>query len=141
MCDHLFCVGSAVAIDAVLSHGQADTDFLSASGIPADCTITWNFVLPPKHNFTVDFVKYNMPECQSKPVKVMYQQANMAAVEKTLLDPQPSNYQGNFSLSLRNCDIKSAGVLSGLFLHFRVSVFRSGFPGRKILIYIFIYRP
>ncbi|KAK2836761.1 hypothetical protein Q7C36_014630 [Tachysurus vachellii] len=121
-------VGSAVAIDAVLSHGQADTDFLSASGIPADCTITWNFVLPPKHNFTVDFVKYNMPECQSKPVKVMYQQANMAAVEKTLLDPQPSNYQGNFSLSLRNCDIKSAGVLSGLFLHFRVSVFRSGFP-------------
>ncbi|KAK2836771.1 hypothetical protein Q7C36_014640 [Tachysurus vachellii] len=121
-------VGSAVAIDAVLSHGQADTDFLSASGIPADCTITWNFVLPPKHNFTVDFVKYNMPECQSKPVKVMYQQANLAAVEKTLLDPQPSNYQGNFSLSLRNCDIKSAGVLSGLFLHFRVSVFRSGFP-------------
>lgn len=127
----LFSVGSALAIDAVFPRGQLDTDFLSASGLPADYTMTWNFVLPPKHNFTVDFVKYNIPACQSKTVKVIYKQDNMAAVEKTLSENQPTNYLGNFSLSLSNCAVRSAGG-PGLFLHFRVSVFRGGFPGRKI---------
>ncbi|KAK3512048.1 hypothetical protein QTP70_028651 [Hemibagrus guttatus] len=121
-------VGSALAIDAVFPRGQSDTDFLGASGLPAEYTMTWNFVLPTKHNFTVDFVKYNIPACQSKTVKVIYKQANMAAVEKTLSDHQPTNYLGNFSLSLNNCDVKNAGVPDGLFLHFRVSVFRGGFP-------------
>ncbi|XP_047664067.1 CUB domain-containing protein 1 [Tachysurus fulvidraco] len=120
-------VDSAVAIDAVLPRGLSSTDFLSASGIPKDYTVKWNFVLPLKHNFTVDFVKYIQPECQSKQVKVIYQQTNMAAVEKPVTDPQPTNYQGNFSLSLRNCDAKSGATLK-LFLHFSVSVFRSGFP-------------
>lgn len=124
MCDHLFSVGSAVVIDAVLSHRQADTYFLIALGIPADYTTMWNFVLPPKYYFTVDFVKYKMPQCQSKPVIVIYQQANMAAVENTLLDLQPSNYQGN-SIVLE--------ISVGSFLHFRVSVFRSEYSCRKIL--------
>ncbi|MCJ8746509.1 hypothetical protein PDJAM_G00142690 [Pangasius djambal] len=123
-------IGSVLAVDAVLPRGQSNTDFFSASGIPPDYTMMWNFVLPPKHNFTVHFVKYNKPECQSKPVKVKYQLGNTAPVEKTLMDDPPANYQGNFSLSLINCDVKSAGApgVHGPLLSFRVSVFRSGFP-------------
>lgn len=133
--DCLFSVGSVLAVDAVLPRGNTTTEFFSASGITPDYTMMWNFVIPPKHNFTVHFLKYNEPKCQRKTVQVLYQQANMTPVEKKLTDDQPENYQGNFSLSLTNCDVKSAGGLSvrGLFLNFRVSVFRSGFPGRKIL--------
>ncbi|TTP27308.1 CUB domain-containing protein 1 [Bagarius yarrelli] len=128
--------GSALAVDAILPRGQSKTDFISASGLPADYTMTWNFVLPPKHNFTVDFIKHNQPDCQSKPVKVTYKQVNMATVEKSLTDDQPTNYQGSFNLSLTNCDVKSAGapIGQGLFLHFQVSVFRGGFPGRFVLV-------
>ncbi|KAI5091553.1 CUB domain-containing protein 1-like [Silurus meridionalis] len=123
-------VGSVFAVDAVLPRGISNTDFFSASGFPFAYTVMWNFVVPPRHNFTVDFVKYNKPECQGKPVKVIYQQANMAPVEKTPTDEQPANYNRNFSLSLTNCDGKTAGGSSdsGLLLNFRVSVFRGGIP-------------
>lgn len=130
--DYLFSIGSVLAVDAVLPHGQSDTDFHSASGIPSEYTMQWNFVLPPKYNFTVNFLSYYEPECQSKDVKVTYQQDNMAAVEKTLKDVQPANYQGNFKLLLTNCVFKNAGAVRDQkpLLSFRVSVFRSGFPGR-----------
>lgn len=122
-----------LAVDAVLPRGQSDTDFFSASGMPSDYKMQWNFTLPPKHNFTVRFLNYNKPECQSKDVKVMYQQDNTAPVEKTLTDIQPANYQGNFSLLLTNCDLKSPGApgVRKPLLSFGVSVFRSGFPSRK----------
>lgn len=127
-----------LAVDAVLPRGQSDTDFFSAIGIPPDYTMKWNFVLPPKHNFTVNFLNFNNPECQSKYVKVTYQQDNMTAVEKMLMDVQPANYQGDFSLLLTNCDVRSAGAprVNIPLLTFRVSVFRSGVPGRKIVSYV-----
>ncbi|KAF4077797.1 hypothetical protein AMELA_G00211840 [Ameiurus melas] len=118
-------IGSMLTVDAVLPRGQSDTDFFSPNGIPNDYTIMWNFVLPPKHNYTVRFLKYNQPECQSSAVKVKYQQDNVAPVEKKPTDEQPANYQGNFRLSLTNCNVKS---VPGLLLNFRVSVFRSGVP-------------
>lgn len=139
--DHLFSLGSVLAVDAVLPRGRSDTDFFSASGISSDSSMKWNFVLPPRHNFTVNFLNYNKPECQSKEVKVTYQQDNMALVEKTLKDVQPTNYQGNFSLLLTNCDVKSAGAPSTQepLLSFRVSVFRSGFPGRNFFFHELIH--
>lgn len=132
---HLFSAGSELAIDAVLPRGKTDTDFYSATLIPSDYTMMWNFVLPPKHNFTVHFLNYTEPKCQSKTAEVSYKLADMPSVTNTLADQQPENYKGSFSLSLTNCDLESGGGprVPGLFLNFRVSVFRSGVPGRKIL--------
>ncbi|XP_076850135.1 CUB domain-containing protein 1 [Brachyhypopomus gauderio] len=118
--------GSVIA-DAVLARGMSDSDFFSPTNIPNDYIMKWNFVVPPMHNFTVNFVTYTEPKCQSKVVKVLYQQDNKSPIDKTLADNQLTNYQGNFSLSLTNCEVKK-GETPSLFLHFRVSVFRSGTP-------------
>ncbi|KAK1805272.1 hypothetical protein P4O66_019622 [Electrophorus voltai] len=121
-------VGSISAVvDVVLARGVSNTDFFSPSNIPSDYVMKWNFVVPPMHNFTVNFVKYTEPECQSKMARVTYQQDNNPPIDKSLRDNQVTNYQGNFSLSLTNCDVKK-GKVPGLFLNFRVSVFRSGIP-------------
>ncbi|KAL6457339.1 hypothetical protein MHYP_G00343020 [Metynnis hypsauchen] len=120
--------GSASAVvDATLPRGQTNTDFFSARDIPSDSVMKWNFVVPPMHNFTIQFLSCVKPECQSKEVKVTYQQ-NKVSIEKALTDEQPTNYQGDFSLSLKNCDaVRKAGV-AGFSLSYRVSVFRSGYP-------------
>lgn len=114
---------------ATLPRGQSSTDFYSASGIPSDYGMSWNFMVPPLHNFTVEFVNPKKPECQTKEVKVTYQQDRKPPLDKTLTDGQLTNYQGNFNLSLTNCDLKKNSA-SSLLLNYRVSVFRSGVPYR-----------
>uniref|UniRef100_A0A3B1IN57 CUB domain containing protein 1a n=1 Tax=Astyanax mexicanus TaxID=7994 RepID=A0A3B1IN57_ASTMX len=114
---------------ATLPRGQSSTEFYSASGIPSDYGMSWSFVVPPLHNFSVEFVDPQKPECQSKEVKVTYLQDRKPPLDKTLTDAQPSNYQGNFNLSLTNCDLKKNSA-SSLLLKYRVSVFRSGVPYR-----------
>uniref|UniRef100_W5KVN6 CUB domain containing protein 1a n=1 Tax=Astyanax mexicanus TaxID=7994 RepID=W5KVN6_ASTMX len=113
------------------------TEFYSASGIPSDYGMSWSFVVPPLHNFSVEFVDPQKPECQSKEVKVTYLQDRKPPLDKTLTDAQPSNYQGNFNLSLTNCDLKKNSA-SSLLLKYRVSVFRSGVPCTYSSLYYYI---
>ncbi|XP_066531416.1 CUB domain-containing protein 1 [Hoplias malabaricus] len=121
--------GSVSAIvDAALPRGQSHTDFFSASGMPGENEMKWNFGVQPLHNFTISVLDYKKPQCQSKDVKVTYQQDNKAPIEKAPTDEQPSNFQGNFSMSLTNCNAVRKTGAPGLFLHYRVSVFRSGIP-------------
>lgn len=120
-------------MDATLPRGQSDTDFFSASVLPNDNVMTWNFVVPPKHNFSINFFDTTKPECQKKEVKVTYKQDNKPPIDKALTDVQPTNYQGSFSLSLTNCD----SAKKGLFLGYKVSVFRSGIPGKHYFCYSF----
>uniref|UniRef100_A0A8B9JA36 CUB domain containing protein 1a n=1 Tax=Astyanax mexicanus TaxID=7994 RepID=A0A8B9JA36_ASTMX len=122
---------------ATLPRGQSSTEFYSASGIPSDYGMSWSFVVPPLHNFSVEFVDPQKPECQSKEVKVTYLQDRKPPLDKTLTDAQLSNYQGNFNLSLTNCDLKKNSA-SSLLLKYRVSVFRSGVPCTYSSLYYYI---
>lgn len=129
----LFFIGSEQSvIDAVLPRGQSNTDFFSAQFIPSNAITKWNFFIPPKHNFTVKFLDYTSPECQSKAVKVIYSQANKDPVEKPMAHNQTFNLDGNFSMILANCDAVRQAI-SGLSLNFTVLVFRGGYPGKKML--------
>ncbi|KAF5908055.1 CUB domain-containing protein 1-like, partial [Clarias magur] len=119
--------GTGLAVVAVLPRGKSNTDFFSATTIPPNQMMKWNFSVPPKHNFTVQFVKYNKSQCNPKnSVTVVYQHPNITSDKKTLMDDQPANYQGNFSLLLTNCAADYKGPEP--MLNFQVSVFRGGIP-------------
>ena len=114
-----------------LPRGQSYSDFFSAnyvSGFPSNEMMGWEFVVPPKHNFTVSFLGHTAPICGTKAVEVRYEQEGKAPVVKSMTEEQPANLQGSFSLLLQNCDsVKKAGSPK-LTLNFRVSVLRSGVP-------------
>uniref|UniRef100_A0A4W4E665 CUB domain containing protein 1a n=1 Tax=Electrophorus electricus TaxID=8005 RepID=A0A4W4E665_ELEEL len=78
----------SAVVDVVLARGVSNTDFFSPSNIPSDYVMKWNFVVPPMHNFTVNFVKYTEPECQSKMARVTYQQDNNPPIDKSVINMQ-----------------------------------------------------
>ncbi|KAI4884255.1 hypothetical protein NFI96_014343 [Prochilodus magdalenae] len=117
-------LGSAsVVVDAALPRGQTNTDF-SANDIPSNYVMKWNFNVPTMHNVTIELLTKTLPKCQNNEIKVIYQQDNVLT-EKSLDQKQPTNLQGNFNLSLMNCDAFQKPSLS---LSYMVSVFRSGYP-------------
>ncbi|XP_018621445.1 CUB domain-containing protein 1 [Scleropages formosus] len=115
-----------------LPNGQSTTDLFSPNypyGFPDDDLMAWNISVPPRHNYTVKFVKYTEPQCLKKNTEVEYDwRLQRSAVAMSLSDPQPSQRQGSFQMFLRNCETdrsKDAPVLS---LNFQVLVTRSSLP-------------
>ncbi|XP_051519401.1 CUB domain-containing protein 1-like [Myxocyprinus asiaticus] len=118
-----------VEVDAKLPRGQSFTDYFTpnyAIGLFSDERIKWNFAVEPMHNFSILFQDYAAPECQKRALSLEYTLGDKTVLTKTLKDDQPANKQGDFSLTLANCDQKKG--TKGLSLNFRVSVFRSGSP-------------
>ncbi|KAM3858171.1 CUB domain-containing protein 1 [Diretmus argenteus] len=114
-----------------LPRGLSDTDFTSATGLltsdfPDDQQMRWDFVVPGMHNYTITFLNLTVPECLSKEVTVEYQKEGKKGTGVTLTDPQLKHKQGDFHLSLFNCETNT--TLPGLNLNFRVSLMRSGHP-------------
>lgn len=94
----------------------------------------WDFVVPPKHDFTVTFLSQTEPECISKAVEVRYEQEGKETVVKSLTEEQPANQQGSFRLLLQNCDSGRRPKPPGLTLNFRVSALRGGVPRMKTIL-------
>lgn len=125
-------------VQSKLPRGQSYSDFFSANymnGFPRDETMQWDFVVPPKHDFTVTFLSHTEPKCISKAVEVRYEQDGKAPVVKSLTEGQPANQQGSFRLLLQNCDSGRGSKEPKLTLNFRVSALRGGVPRMKILSY------
>uniref|UniRef100_A0A3B3QCE8 CUB domain containing protein 1a n=1 Tax=Paramormyrops kingsleyae TaxID=1676925 RepID=A0A3B3QCE8_9TELE len=93
-------------------------------GFPSNDLATWSFSVPPKHNFTVVFLGSTAPQCQKKSVEVQYSGQNLG-LSTSLSDPQPALRQGDFKMSLVNCEVNGG---SGLSLNFAVSVSRRSSP-------------
>ncbi|KAJ8354306.1 hypothetical protein SKAU_G00218730 [Synaphobranchus kaupii] len=111
-------------VKVTLPSGSSVNEFFSPNypgSFPDDDLMTWEFHVPSQHNITVRFLKYTEPRCVKKDVVVEYRRTGSAFIGKSLVDPQPSNRQGNFSLSLRNCEMVKKDT-PGLTLHFQVSV-------------------
>ncbi|XP_051527606.1 CUB domain-containing protein 1-like [Myxocyprinus asiaticus] len=118
-----------VEVDAKLPRGQSFTDFFTpnyATGLISDERIKWNFAVEPMHNFTILFQDNTAPECQKKALLIEYTLGDKTVLTKTLKDEQPANKQGDFSLTLANCDQKKG--TKGFSLNFNVSVIRGGSP-------------
>ncbi|KAL1255159.1 hypothetical protein QQF64_013220 [Cirrhinus molitorella] len=120
-----------VEVDVKLPRGPFSADFFTpnyATGWYNEEKIKWNFAVKPMHNFTVHFQQYTAPECQRKTVSCNYALGDKPPFSRTPKDNQPTNEQGDFSLTLANCDAKKVATVPGLSLNFNVEVFRSGTP-------------
>ncbi|XP_051247553.1 CUB domain-containing protein 1 [Dicentrarchus labrax] len=121
---------SMVAIvKANLPRGVSDTDFITANyprDFPDDQQMRWDFTVPGMHNYTMHFRDHTAPECLQKEVEVEYQKEGKKVTKLTLTDPQPEHQQGNFNMTLKNCQTNK--TLQGLTLNYKVSVMRSGHP-------------
>ncbi|XP_050993179.1 CUB domain-containing protein 1-like [Labeo rohita] len=120
-----------VEVDVKLPRGPFSADFFTpnyAAGWYNEENIKWNFAVKPMHNFTVHFQQYTPPECQKKTVACDYALRDKPRFSKVPTDAQPTNEQGNFSLTLANCEAKTGANVPGLSLHLNVEVFRSGTP-------------
>ncbi|KAM4550064.1 CUB domain-containing protein 1 [Fundulus diaphanus] len=119
----------AAIITVNLPRGVSDIDLLTPNyprEFPDQRQMQWEFTIPSKHNYTVNFLKHSAPECLNGDVVVEYQKEDTKVTKLTLTDPQPREEQGSFKLVLKNCETNT--TLTGLSLSFRVSLKRSGIP-------------
>lgn len=117
-----------VEVDVKLPRGESSVDFFTPNydtGYYNEYKIKWNFAVEPMVNFTVEFKDYTPPTCQNKEVTVDYAFGETTSVTKKPTDVQPNNKQGDFSLTLNNCDAKRE---NGLSMRIMVGVFRGGIP-------------
>ncbi|KAJ8000391.1 hypothetical protein DPEC_G00204330 [Dallia pectoralis] len=122
-----------------LPRGVSDTEFLSANfprGFPSDSMMRWDFTVPGRHNYTINILDYTEPLCQKlgstvpgqNEVKIEYdgKEGGVMDISSTLMDPQPTDSQGSFSMTLVNCVVNK--TQPDLKLNFTVSVMRSSHP-------------
>uniref|UniRef100_A0A8C1GIT9 CUB domain containing protein 1 n=1 Tax=Cyprinus carpio TaxID=7962 RepID=A0A8C1GIT9_CYPCA len=112
-----------VEVDVKLPRGSSSADFFTpnyATGYYNEENIKWNFAVKPMHNFTVYFQHYTPPVCQKKTVMCDYALGDKTSFTKAPTDIQPANKQGDFSLTLTNCDAKKG---ANLLIHNRLSIF------------------
>lgn len=128
------CVPPALAIVKVtLPRGVSETEFITANypgDFPDDEQMQWDFTVPGMHNYSMHFVEHAAPECLSEEVQVEYQKEGKKVTKVSLTDRQPQHQQGNFNMVLKNCQTNT--TLPGLTLKYKVSVMRSGHPGREL---------
>ncbi|CAL8299438.1 unnamed protein product [Lota lota] len=119
-----------VIVGVDLPRGVSETSFTSANypgDFPSDQQMTWDVRVPGMHNYTVRFADRSLPEeCLAGLVQLRYQGAGGKETLLGLDDPQPQHKQGDFNMSLTNCQPNQ--TLGGLKLAFTVSVMRSGHP-------------
>ncbi|KAJ8290842.1 hypothetical protein GJAV_G00018230 [Gymnothorax javanicus] len=119
-------------VNVKLPPGSSAPEFFSPNyphSFPDDDLMTWDFQIPTQHNFTMRILDFTEPRCIKKDVVVEYHTVDNPKIMKmfigkSLRDPQPVNRPGNFSLSLRNCEMERKASL-GLTVHFQVSAFMS----------------
>lgn len=114
-----------------LLRGASETNFISANyprDFPDEQQMQWDFTVPGMHNYTMHITDHTAPECLNNEVEVVYQKEGKKGTKVSLTDPQPQHQQGNFNMVLKNCETNQ--TLEGLSLNYRVSVMRSGHPGR-----------
>jgi len=98
-----------VVVDVKLPRGLSSTDFYTphyGTGHYTADKFQWNFAVEPMQNFTVLFQHYTPPECLNNKVLVDYTLGDKTSFSKGPTDVQPTNKQGDFSLTLTNCEAK-----------------------------------
>ncbi|XP_031608066.2 CUB domain-containing protein 1-like isoform X2 [Oreochromis aureus] len=89
---------------------------------PDDDIMEWYFRVPDKHRVDVQFLNLTQPDCVKKEVAVEYHQKGRVTSVLGLNDTQPLQNQGDFLLTLRNCEMERAPADSpGLTFTLKVS--------------------
>ncbi|XP_060725820.1 CUB domain-containing protein 1a [Tachysurus vachellii] len=120
-------ITSSAIINVTLPEEPWSQDFFSPNypeSFPDDDLITWAFQVPYKYYSTVHILNYTIPRCKLKDVRLEYQLFSKIMVKK-LSEPQLSEHQGSFDLSLHNCHVDTQSS-TNLTLHFNISSTRRG---------------
>ncbi|KAG7336233.1 hypothetical protein KOW79_000926 [Hemibagrus wyckioides] len=121
-------ISSPAIINVTLPEKPSSQEFFSPNypeSFPDDDLITWAFQVPYKYYSTVHILNYTMPRCDTKDTRMEYQLYSKTMVKK-LSEPQLSEHQGSFNLSLQNCNVDTQSSSTSLTLHFKISAVRRG---------------
>ncbi|XP_035765869.1 CUB domain-containing protein 1a [Neolamprologus brichardi] len=118
-------IKSLARISLTLPKGTSSSELLSPDypeSFPDDDTMEWYFHIPDKHGVDVQFLKLTQPDCVKKEVAVEYHQKGRVTSVLGLNETQPLQNQGDFLLTLRNCEMERAPADSpGLTFTLKVS--------------------
>lgn len=95
----------------------------------------WYFEVPEKHRAAVQFLNLTQPRCVKKEAAVEYRRNGREASVLRLMDTQPSHNQGDFLLTLRNCEMgkKRPPRAPGLSFNLEVSAYSSDSTGLYVI--------
>ncbi|XP_073341813.1 CUB domain-containing protein 1a [Pagrus major] len=117
-------IKSLAKITLTLPKGTSSAELLSPNypgSFPDDDVMEWYFQVPDKHKTTVELLKLTQPLCKKKDTEVVYHSRGGPSSGLRLTDTQPQR-EGNFTLTLRNCEMdRSRAGSPGLSLNLRVS--------------------
>eukprot|EP00066_Takifugu_rubripes_P014553 XP_011603819.1 PREDICTED: CUB domain-containing protein 1-like [Takifugu rubripes] len=125
-------IKSLARITLMLPKGTSSLELLSPNypeSFPDDDVMEWYFEVPNKHKVAVRLERLTEPVCLKKNTAVEYHNRARGAVVVGLAAPQPEQRQGNFTLTLRNCEMdRRRSGSSGLAVRLLVSSSSESFP-------------
>lgn len=127
-------IKSLAVITVTVPEGTSSTELFSPNypdSFPDDDLVEWRFHVPRKHYSAVLFLARAQPRCLKKEPAVEYHtsRTGSGSVVVALDDPQPTQIQGPFTFTLRNCEMDMTGAdAPRLSLHFQVSTSRRSLP-------------
>lgn len=129
----LISLTALTRITVTLPKGTSSSELLSPNypeSFPDDDVMEWYFQVPDKHKAVVQLLKLTQPQCRKKEAAVEYHIGEGPASLLRLKDLQPEQAEGNFSLTLRNCEMDRRRAGSpGLSLSLHVSSSSKGSSG------------
>lgn len=122
-------IKSLARISVFLPEGMSSLELFSPNypgSFPDDDVMEWSFVVPKKHKASIQLFNLTEPQCLKKETALEYHGLGRTALLVGLTDPQPEQKEGDFTLTLRNCqmDHRRAGS-TGLSTNFRVTTSRA----------------
>lgn len=118
-------IKSLARVSLTLPKGTSSSELLSPNypdSFPDDDVMEWYFQVPQKHKTDVQLLNLTEPQCLKKETAVEYHSKGRGALVLRLADVQPAWSQGDFSLTLRNCEMDRRRAGSpGLSVNIRVS--------------------
>ncbi|XP_058504673.1 CUB domain-containing protein 1-like [Solea solea] len=115
-------IKSLAKITLTLPQGTSSSELLSPNypdSFPDDDVMEWSVHVPDKHKTALRFLNLTQPTCLKKETAVEYHSKGSGASVRRLTEPQLEQKSGDFSMTLRNCEMDRR---------------RAGFPGLSLSI-------
>lgn len=125
-------IKSLAKIALTLPKGASSSALLSPNypdSFPDNKVMEWYFQVPAKHKTAVQLLNLTQPSCLKKETAVEYHSKGRGALVQRLTDPQLQQTWGDFSMTLRNCEMDRRRAGSpGLRLGVQVSTSSASSP-------------
>ncbi|XP_054637833.1 CUB domain-containing protein 1a isoform X2 [Dunckerocampus dactyliophorus] len=122
-------IKSLAKITVSLPHQSSSIELLSPNfpeSFPDDDVMEWYFHIEAKQKANVEFLNLTQPRCLKKETAAEYHSKGREALVLRLTDTQPVQNRGDFTLTLRNCEMDRRRAGSpGLSVKIKVSASRA----------------